>query len=92
MDRDILTLSVGAIYASVCNLTQLYNGVVIYPARNFNPAANNVWPIPPDEMPKQRYTYKTRLVNNIHSSFYIPFTDRFLAIHKMYENNIIYRT
>lgn len=27
-----------------------YNGLVIYPARNFNPAIHNVWPIPPDEI------------------------------------------
>ena len=27
-----------------------YDGVVIYPARNFNPAIHSVWPIPPDEI------------------------------------------
>ena len=27
-----------------------YDGSVIYPARNFNPAIHHVWPIPPDEI------------------------------------------
>jgi len=27
-----------------------YDGTVIYPARNFNPAVHHVWPIPPDEI------------------------------------------